>query len=368
MNSGRDGITALSRRNLLQLAGGAGFVAMTPRLARAQAGNIDVLVPNAILNAPLRGILEKAIGAKVADAPFQSTTDSVSRLMSPGGTSRYDMMISQTEFSKTPILGSGEGKEKVLPLDLAKIPNLAKLSETFRPDVIARNDKTYMIPIFWGFDAVVYNKDVIPETDELTKTWGMIFEDKYAGKIAWFDTAHQMLMAAGLYLGKKKPETMTTAELKEVGDFLISKKKNVRTIYTSFAQCTSLLASGEVACAYSPIPVRVDLEKSGKNVATAWCKEGVLSFSTGAYIPKDAKKPAIALAAIDAMLAEDYASKLTAASGYLSCSTAGTAALSKEEALRLGYGILEGATAHYPLRFPPNISQWVEVWARVKSA
>jgi hypothetical protein len=34
----------------------------------------------------------------------------------------------------------------------------------------------------------------------------------------------------------------------------------------------------------------------------------------------------------------------------------------------LGYGVLDGSTKNYPLVMPPNLQQWLEVWARVKSA
>jgi hypothetical protein len=47
-----------------------------------------------------------------------------------------------------------------------------------------------------------------------------------------------MIFAVAIYLGKEKPPIMTDAEVREVGNFMIS-KKNVRVIRTSFSQCAS---------------------------------------------------------------------------------------------------------------------------------
>src|SRR5262249_32983829 len=44
--------------------------------------------------------------------------------------------------------------------------------------------KQYGIPNDWGFDAVLYRSDKVKNP---AKTWGLLFNTKYAGKIAWFD-------------------------------------------------------------------------------------------------------------------------------------------------------------------------------------
>ena len=57
--------------------------------------------------------------------------------------------------------------------------------------------KQYGIPDDWGFDAILYRTDkVTPKS----KSWGLIFDDRYKGKISWFDDLG-MLTVAGLYLG-----------------------------------------------------------------------------------------------------------------------------------------------------------------------
>ncbi|WP_449256119.1 ABC transporter substrate-binding protein [Bosea sp. (in: a-proteobacteria)] len=359
-----------SRRMFLRTGAGLGAAAglgLWGTTAQA-AASIDVVMVNAAISGPLRGVLEGASGGKINDAPWQSTTDVVSRLTAPGGTGRYDLLIAGSDFVRKPIMGPRPGSELVLPLDTAKMPNFGQVADAFKKDVADRNGKVYMVPVFWGFDSVIYNTEQMPESDPFTQSWAPLFEDKYAGRIAWYDAAHQMIMAAGLHLGNPKPEDLDGKDLDEVVRFLISRKKNIRTIWSTFAQGTNLLATGEVACLYGPIPVRAELQRKGFKITNAWPKEGVLSFAHSAFVPRDSKNLEASQAVINAMLGKDYASQVTKVSGYLSTSNLGSQDFSPEERKRFGYGVLDGSTKHHGLGFPPAIAKWIEGWNRVKSA
>ncbi len=370
MRNAKHGTSGIGRRDFLKAGAAAGIAAGLPWLAgpARAAASIDVVMVNAAIGGPLRAVLETASGGKINDAPWQSTTDVVSRLTAPGGTGRYDLLIAGSDFVRKPIMGPKPGSELVAPLDPKAIANLSKVSEAFKGDIIERDGKVFMVPVFWGFDSVLYNTEAVPENDAFTQSWAPLFEDKYAGRIAWYDAAHQMIMAAGLHLGHAKPETLDGKDLDEVVKFLIARKKNIRTIWSTFAQGTNLLATGEVVCLYGPIPVRAELQKKGFKVTNAWPKEGVLSFSHAAFVPKDSKNAAASSAVINAMLGKDYAGQVTKVSGYLSTSTEGTLDISAEERKRFGYGVLDGSTKHHGLSFPPAIARWIEGWSRVKSA
>ncbi len=358
----------IARRDLLRL-GAAGAAALAARPAAAQAPvEIEVLMTNLLMAPPLREVVEREANVKITDAPFRTVTDSISRLLAPGGTSRFTLMHAQVEVARKPIMGEKPGDEKIAPLDLSKIPNVASISDIFKSNYITRDGKTYAVPGTFGYDTVLFNSDEVPEKDPYTQSWGMLFEDKYAGRIAWFDSALHMFLSAGLYLGKKQPETMAGAELDEVGKFLISKKKNVRTMWTSFAQGASLIGSGEVVCAYGPLPMRAQLEQRRFPVGSAWCKEGVLSLVSGGFIPKDAPHQDRAHAVINSMLGPEYTGRLTKTTGYLSCSKTALKGLTAEEAKKAGYGILDGSVKAHQITQPANFNAWVEAWSRVKSA
>jgi spermidine/putrescine transport system substrate-binding protein len=356
----------MRRRAFLKQGSAIGATAALPGFAWGQSTpTLEILLANALVSGPLKGILEKEAHIKINDAPFQSSTDVVSRLVAPGGTSRYNLMMSHSIFSRGPVLGERAGAEKATALDLKKVPNVSQVADTFKPDFLERDGKIYGIPIMWGYDSVLYNTKEVKGDDP---SWGMIFDDKYAGRIGWQDASPHMLLAAGLFLGHKSPETMTSAELNELGKFMTAKKKNVRTIWTSFAQCSNLLATGEVVTTFGPIPVRYGLQQKDQPITNAWCKEGVLSFVQPAYIPKDSSNQDAAHRMINAMLGQTYASQLSPACGYLSTSKLGARDLSSAERTKWGYGILDGSTKHHPLRMPADLNQWLEVWTRIKAA
>lgn len=360
----------IHRRHMLRLTAGAAGVAATGGLvlpATAQT-TLEVMLPNAIISGKLREIVENEAGVKVSDAPFQSTPDSISRLLGPGGTSRFNISFGIIDFARQPVLGPKAGAEKVTALDMSKIPNAAKMGAPFKKDIIERDGKIYGLPVLMGYNTVLFNFDQVPAQDEYTQSWGAIFEDKYAGKIGWFESPHQMIFAAAIYLGKEKPETMTDAEVREVGTFMISKKKNVRVIWTSFSQCANLFATGEMVIAFGPIPVRTQLEQQGIHVTNAWPKEGVESLVGDVFIPKDSTNQDKAHAMINAMLGDAYAKELPNFSGYLSSNASGGDGMTEEQKLQAGYGIHSGKTKHYPMPIPANLNTWVEVWSRVKSA
>lgn len=358
----------VTRRTSLALMGGALGAAAGGGSVFAQSPAIEGLMVNAILGGGLREILDKQTGVKINDGPFTSSTDNIAKLMAPGGSSRWDLLIGVSEFSKAPILGEGSGKERVRAYDLAKVPNFANLSDIAKADLVQRDGKTYLIPVYWGYDMVLYNQEHVPENDPHTQSWGLLFSDKYAGRIAWYDVSHQMIMAAGLHLGMKEPEKADQSDLNELVKFLVSKKKNIRTMWTSFAQAVNLLASGEVVVSYGWIPIRQALQKRGFKIVNNWPSDGLLVWSHGAYIPRDSKNADSAQAVVNAMLSAEFGAALTRETGYLSGSTQAEKLLSDDEKKKAGYDVRQRGIKTYGLKWPSDINKWVEAWSKVKSA
>ena len=127
----------LSRRSLLAGAGAIGAAAAAGlRPASAQAKSVTAIMPGVFIPDQVRPLIEAKAGLKVENAPYVSPTDTLAKLLAPGGTSRYDLMISVTPFVRNPILGAKAGEEKVAPLDLSLIPNASKIMDLFKPDIV----------------------------------------------------------------------------------------------------------------------------------------------------------------------------------------------------------------------------------------
>ncbi len=336
--------------------------------AWAQQKAISAVLPGVILTDGTREIIDKATGTKVENVPYVSPTDTVAKLLAPGGTSRYDLMISKTYFVKGPSLGAKAGDEKVRPFDLSKMPNANDLQKLFKDDMPTRDGKVYTIPIFWGYDSPIIRVDHIPENDTLTQSWGVLFADKYAGKTALRDDAYQSIMVTGLHLGHKDPAQMTTSDLNEVKKFLISKKKNFRTLWTKFGEAVNLMSSGEVWAMYGWMPMRAALQKDGFKVTNAWPTDGLLVWNHAAFIPKDSPKAEVTEQVVNAMLSPEFGIALAKDLNYGPVTNKALAQFSAEDQRKLGIDVPSRKVALYELKWPNDMNAWIETWGAFKAA
>ena len=134
----------------------------------------------------------------------------------------------------------------VQPWDPKLISNFPHLNK-FMVKAGQYQGRQYGIPDDWGFDAILYRSDkVTPKA----RSWGLLFDDRYAGKIAWFDDI-VMLEMAGLYLGFPNPWQQTNEQLNRSKELLISKKHLAKLIWSSETTLDQAFAAGDVWVAYA---------------------------------------------------------------------------------------------------------------------
>src|SRR5207253_1521469 len=129
----------------------------------------------------------------------------------------------------------------VQPWNPKLTPNLAHLNP-FMVKAGQYNGQQYGIPADWGFDAILYRSDKVQPK---ARSWSLLFDERYGGKIAWFDDLNQLVWA-GYYLGFKQPYNQTDAELKQSQNLLKSKKHLVRLFWSSETDLDNAFASGEL--------------------------------------------------------------------------------------------------------------------------
>ena len=361
-----------NRRRFLKLGGGVGMAlaaGIPPSVWAQQGAVVRAVMPNVFIPEATRPIIAAQTGGiKVDNLPYVSPTDTLAKLMAPGGTAQYDMMITLTNFVRGPAMGEKAGEEKILALNLREIPNAKHISPALQSEIITRGGRTYVLPIVWGFESVIYDAAKIPPEDALTQSWNVLFSDKYKGRIAWRDDAHGMIFTAALAMGRPDPLSMSASDVKEVGKFLIDRKKNIRTMWTKFAEAVNMISSGEVNCLYGWIAMRSALEKQGVKAANNWPKEGLPSWSQSAFIPKDTRNADAAHKVINAMLSKEFGAKLTELTEYPSASEEAAKSYSKEYRQKVGFDIVERGVKRVPFNLPQQMDQWVEVWNTVKAA
>jgi spermidine/putrescine-binding protein len=354
-----------SRRGFLRAAAGAGLIltaGLTGGCDKAEA--IDILAPPSTLRPELLRMFEEQSGIQVRPSSWISPTDALGKLFA--SSARADMMIALSDLF-TPVAPDAVKRGLLRPMAPAEIPDSAHVSPQFRADMFSAGGRIYSVPIYWGYDTILYNRKAIHPADPLRDSWGLIFDDRFRGKVSLKDDAHESIMPTALYLGHANPQAMDRADLREVTRFLVSKKRNFRALWSKFAEAVQLMATGEVNALYGYPLMLQSLRQQGVDVAAARPKEGVLIFVQSAFIPSSAANPEGALKWINFLLREDIGHRLTEEAAVLSPSDSVRNRFSAAQQREFGYDILNGAKL-VRLGRPENLQWWVEAWAEFKAA
>ncbi len=150
--------------------------------------------------------------------------------------------------------------------------------------------KQYGIPDDWGFDAILYRSDKVHPR---ARSWGLLFDDRYKGKIAWFDDL-EMLVMAGLYLGIPRPWHQTDEQLKRSQQLLIKKKKLARLIWSSETNLWEAFGSGDIWIAYAWPNDWVQMKKKKLKVVYMRPKEKPIAWVGMFMLLKGTPRPHLA--------------------------------------------------------------------------
>ncbi len=201
----------------------------------------------------------------------------------------------------------------VQPWDTSLISNFKNLNP-FMVKAGQYGGKQYGIPDDWGLDAILYRTDKVKPK---ASSWGLLFDERYKGKIAWFDDPVENLTIAGLIFGFKDPWNQSDKELQQSKAFLISKKHLVRTIWASETDLDQQFASGDVWIALAwpndwvqmrakKLPVTYMHPSVGKQRPIAWVGMFMLLKGTPRYHLAHAYVDAWSSAASGKWLEDNY--------------------------------------------------------------
>ena len=157
--------------------------------------------------------------------------------------------------------------------------------------------KQYGIPADWGYDAILYRTDKVhPKSD----SFGLLFDDRYKGKITWYDDGVEMFALVGYLFGYKNPYDQTDAQLDRTKKFLISKKPLVRNIWSNEGSMNTDFVSGNVWIAYAWPVDYWTMKGKGLKVRYMLPKERPISWVGMFMLLKNTKRPGLAHAYVDA--------------------------------------------------------------------
>lgn len=178
--------------------------------------------------------------------------------------------------------GDWNALDALQPWDTSLISNFPDLNPSLEK-VGVFNGKQLFVAADWGFAAPMYRADEVDPTEE---SWGLLFDDRYEGKIAWWDSLN-MFIVTGYYQGVDNPWDMSDDELGQMRDFLISKKSLVRFMWGVSFDLFHAFKQGEVSVGYAWPDAWVYSHNAGLDVVYPEPKEGRTSWFCGFGLSKE---------------------------------------------------------------------------------
>jgi spermidine/putrescine transport system substrate-binding protein len=283
---------------LAALAGGAAFLGGPTALAEAaragleaETGRLKVMDWAGYGNDGAQAMFASYVKAHPANKPqftyMTNESDALAKLRAGVKPDLFRPYIGWVKYFATSGL--------VQPWDPKLISNLKNLNP-FMVRAGRYNGQQYGIPNDWGFDAILYRSDKVQPR---ARSWGLLFDERYKGKIAWFDDLN-MLVVAGLYLGFKNPWQQSDAQLKRAQDFLKSKKHLVRLNWSSEANLWEAFGSGELWIAYAWPNDWVQMKKKKLKVVYMRPREKPVAWVGMFMLLKGTPRPQLAHAYVNA--------------------------------------------------------------------
>ncbi len=236
-----------------------------------------------------------------------------------GGNPGYDVIVPTNDNLERMIKAS-----MVMPIDHAKIPNMANIDKPFQ-DATFDPGRKHSIPYMWGTLGIGYRKSKIE--GGVVDSWKLLLDsDKYSGKISLLGDAANCLGVALKYLGFSFNST-NPDELKKAEELLIAQKKHIKVFADDNGQ--DLLASGEVdACMeWNGDIIQVMADDADLNYVVP--TEGSLLWQDTMAIPTGAPHPENAHAFLNFILDAEAGKHIAETIKYATANAAAKALMDK---------------------------------------
>ena len=165
-------------------------------------GELNILNWGEYIDPELITLFEEETGVKVNYVEMTSNEEMLIKLKSSDCV--YDMCF-PSEYIIEQLIAS----DLLLPLDMDKIPNAKnimadklEITNSFDPG------NKYSLPYMWGTVGILYNTTMV---EEPVTSWGILWDEKYAGQIWMYDSVRDSIGITLKYLGSRKARYESTS-------------------------------------------------------------------------------------------------------------------------------------------------------------
>jgi spermidine/putrescine transport system substrate-binding protein len=179
----------------------------------------------------------------------------------------------------------------IKPIDVSKVANTANISPSLDWKKYTGVDGATMgIPYNWGTQPLMFNADMVAQTD----TWSVLWDKAYEGKVNMFDDCTMTFPMIALYAGAKDPFNLTEDEFTACIEALRALRQQIRVIARGFDDATAIYAAGDAVVGYCQnVAVVSSLQAKGKNFKYSLPKEGTPTWIDCTSISEKGDRPIV---------------------------------------------------------------------------
>lgn len=236
---------------------------------------------------------EKRYGITVNYSNYESNENMYNKLQSGGA--NYDVII-PSDYMIAKLIE----EDMLAELDFDNIPNYKYVLEKYRSLYYDPENK-YSVPYTVGMVGLIYNTKIVKEAPD---SWGVLWDERYAGEILMFNNPRDAFAIAQSYLG----QSINSHSLED-WDKSIEALKKQNPLVSSYVmdEVFNKMENGEAALAPYYAGDFLTMYDVNPDLAFVYPKEGVNFFVDAMCVPKNAENKEAAELYINFMLEDEIA-------------------------------------------------------------
>ena len=239
------------------------------------------------------------VTVKVNYSTYPTNEDMYAKLKN--GSSSYDVII-PSDYMIERLISEG----MLMSFDVENDPimtNYHYIIDSFKGPYYDQENQ-YSIPYTYGMMGIIYNKTMVDEEDIAKKSWGIMWDEKYAGSILQFNNPRDAFATAMYWKGLDI--NSTDADVWDEALELLKDQKPLLQGYVSDEIFDKMRGESAAIAPYF-VGDFLTMAESQENLGFYYPEEGVNYFVDAMCIPMSTKHPSIAKEYINFMLSPDAA-------------------------------------------------------------
>ena len=299
-------------------------------------------------------------------ASYMGSSDELVAKLRGGSAGTYDVVSPSSDVA-TMLASAG----LAFPLDLAKIPSYPQLSPQLTSlPLVKVNGQTYGVPFMWGPDPLLYDTSTFSTPP---KSWNVLWDAKYRGKISVWDDLSTVYMAAQV-LGYDKPDAsklydLSDEQLDAVKKKLLELKPNIRKMWSTGGELTNLFQNHEIVAAMGWPLMTNQLRKINFPVGETIPQENTTGWIDHFMITAGSDNKALAYQFLEYMIKAQTQKKVTDITGYTPANPQAAQFMTPAEVSSLHLDNVDAYQKRiYFWQNVPRRAKYNEIWNEVKAS